>query len=456
MDPEVRLLLETPFDKIRYLGVIKLYTIDNHTQEDIRHDFARIDPPFQFKRWLEKHAISKKILKDHAIYVRNWRNCYPHAEEEWRWLILGGIVATAPTSSTPNCPLYQIHLSAFQLHITSLDDPDIFRNFRRLLFFTLVHFELSFDEHRWAPDGRGLYARTPALREGLSRLSHLHNEVVAALKHYRQNNPQTDHAILQGAYLYNNAIVTTGHHRQLLDVLAILLLILRAGLPDIYVSLKRDFVRQARYLLQTNDPRISMFEFLETLPNDQDGKVYLSQLYFAFDAYCRYIFMSRIGVNDFKAYYSYDQASFPRAGEGGFYDFFERKDFSAIKTVLASVDEQLGLISHETFNIWHTTLCYLLRRGKYEDMVSFAESFCLRLHQFTYQWNDTLPRQLNLDSALSYYLLGQAHERRNDPINAIVAFETAILIRNHVVVEGIRDPARSAALERLHVLQQGI
>ncbi|KAL4983844.1 hypothetical protein BDW68DRAFT_168160 [Aspergillus falconensis] len=96
-----------------------------------------------------------------------------------------------------------------------------------------------------------------------------------------------------------------------------------------------------------------MFEFLRTLLRGPDAQAQLGQLYIAFDAYCRYLWISRIGSGDFKAYFSYNQVSFPRADQGAFYDFFEDKDLGRIIAILASADEQIGPLSHETFSGLH-------------------------------------------------------------------------------------------------------
>lgn len=49
-----------------------------------------------------------------------------------------------------------------------------------------------------------------------------------------------------------------------------------------------------------------MFEALEKLSLESAGHLYL-----AFDAYCRNLWMSKVGKDGVKAHYSYNQASFP-------------------------------------------------------------------------------------------------------------------------------------------------
>jgi hypothetical protein len=414
---------------------------------------------------LDERDISKNINKDEVVFVKAFRNQYPQSQGVWSWLVFGddvllnngkleerfaefGLPALDDQYQIPRVVMF-IYLP---FNFAMLDDPTVFRNFRRLLFFTRVHFETSFERRVWEADDRGLYARSAELRAGLSRLSDLHNEVVAALKQFREKKPRVARNILRDVFAHNASVVMTSHHRQISDVLAVLLLVLRAGFNDVYLWLICDIIHLARRLIPQNDPRRVMFEFLETLPRGPDSHVQLSHLYFAFDAYCRHIWMSKMGGNNFKAYISYNQASFPRADPGGFYEFFEGKDLGTITAILASADEQLGPTSHETFLLWHTALRLFLSNGRSTEMVTLAQSLCLRLHPFTQQWDQTRPRQLYLDSALSYYLLGQAYESSDEPLNAFVAYDTVVHARNLVVADNRRDTTREAARERLHGL----
>ncbi|KAJ0419735.1 hypothetical protein BJY00DRAFT_313657 [Aspergillus carlsbadensis] len=406
--------LEARINRARYLSVIYLYVIEERILEQVQHSFAQREPPYrlnqsidQWKRWLEEHGISKNLSRDEVVFVKAFRNQY--AEESqgtWSWLVFGSGVLLdnmkleqrfAELETTSFDSHYQMPRPVTFIYLpfnfTLLDDPAIFRNFRRLLFFTRVHFETSFDRGSWAPNDRGLYARTAELRAGLSWLSQLHNEVVAALKQFKQGTPTRGRAILRDAFGHNEFIVNTSHHRQLSDILAVLLLILRAGFTDIYLWLISDLIHLARRHLRQNDPRRVMFEFLWTLPRGgPDAHVHLGQLYFAFAAYCRYLWRTRIGNDDLRAYISYNQASFPRADAGVFYDFFDGKDLATIDAILASVDEQLGQLSHEAFLLWHTALRFLLAESRSAEMVSITEGFCVRLRDFTTattQWGNT-------------------------------------------------------------------
>lgn len=76
-----------------------------------------------------------------------------------------------------------------------------------------------------------------------------------------------------------------------------------------------------------------MFEALQKLPIDSKGHLYL-----AFDAYCRHLWMSKVAQDGCKAHYSYNQASFPRADPGGFYDFYRGKSLNDITATLESAD----------------------------------------------------------------------------------------------------------------------
>ncbi|KAL4744695.1 hypothetical protein BDW72DRAFT_77356 [Aspergillus terricola var. indicus] len=84
-------------------------------------------------------------------------------------------------------------------------------------------------------------------------------------------------AVLREASLLHSSIVQYSHHRQFSDILAILLLVRRAGHENRYQSMKEDFIGRAKAALPQNDPRRSMFETLDHLEIDTTV-IYISPL----------------------------------------------------------------------------------------------------------------------------------------------------------------------------------
>lgn len=111
---------------------------------------------------------------------------------------------------------------------------------------------------------------------------------------------------------------------------------------------------EARKALSPNDPRRIMLECLRKLDLDQ-----ICHIYLAFDAYCRRLWMSKVKHDIMKAYFSYNQASFPRADVGEFYSLYNGMALDGIENILARVDLELGSYSTETFCLWHTAIEYL-------------------------------------------------------------------------------------------------
>lgn len=217
--------------------------------------------------------------------------------------------------------------------LDSLSRPDTVKNFQQLLFSTRVHFETSFDSGRWAADDRGLYARSADLRAGLTALSKLHNLIYHALGQFRIGRNERAGTLLRTAFLNLKTVVQIHHHRQFPDILAILRLLQQDGHDKIQHLLAEFLVHWSRLVLSHNEPRRMMFEALQKLPIDSKGHLYL-----AFDAYCRHLWMSKVAQDGCKAHYSYNQASFPRADPGGFYDFYRGKSLNDITATLESAD----------------------------------------------------------------------------------------------------------------------
>lgn len=332
-------------------------------------------------------------------------------------------------------------------NLTSLSDSGVFERFQRFLFQARVHFESSFDSEKWAPDNRGLYARNDELRAGLAELSTLHNMLIDALNQFKEGKNSRGGALIRNAFVLQESIVKNHHHRQFPDILAILSTMQRSGRGEICGYMTKNLFEWARISLQDNDPRRIMFEILKDLPLDS-----MDHLYLAFDSYCRRLWMSRAGSNHYKAHYSYNQASFPRAETGEFFDLYKGKRLDEIFLILREVDKELDEYSHETICLWHTAIRYLHAEGRYAEMVKISKALCMRLVQLEEIFDYSQRRQLNLDASLSYYLLGQAEEAQGDLMNALGSFALSVSTRKQVVPNNKWDPAKAAALRNVESL----
>ncbi|OQE20423.1 hypothetical protein PENSTE_c013G02027 [Penicillium steckii] len=334
---------------------------------------------------------------------------------------------------------------------TALSDPNIFKSFQRLLFYTRVHFEFCFDAGIWTPDRRGLYARTPDLRASLSQLSQLHNEIVDALRQIDAGKTTRGRALIQNASSLYLPIVRSYHHRQFSDLLAILLLLQRGGQVEVMHDMRRRLQSLARSNLLRNDPRKVIFGALDDphLPLDPTGHLYL-----AYDAYCRHLWFSRTGRAQVKDHFSYNQASFPRADIGGFYEIFLGKPLGLVKLDLFRIDGDLGEESHEAFSIWHTAIRSFGYEQKHEEMFELAQILCIRVDRLGLEFDYHQWRQLNLDSSLSYFLLGDAYHRISDFQNARAAFYEACRLRDIIIPAERYDSTRIAALRKLDFITQ--
>lgn len=327
--------------------------------------------------------------------------------------------------------------------ITAPSNPTTFRTFQYLLFTTRIHFESSFDNGTWAPNHRGLYARGPGLRDEVGGLSKLHNRVFYALRHFKKGQNDQAQELLQDAFALHRSVVRYSHHRQIPDILAILLMVWRAGNKRLQHAIRDDLVTLAAQSLPQNDPRSLMLECLGRLDLDQ-----IRPLYLAFDAYCRSLWMERAAGSDIAAYVSYNQARFPRADEGGFYTLYKGMTFVGIQNTLARVDVELEPFSHENMLLWHTALEYLWSRGKFTEMACICAHLSQRIHQLGTEFDYTQNQQLNHDASTTFLYLGLAHEAMGCPYTARVAFKHAAQLRDKVISGNAWDPARKAALDK--------
>lgn len=328
-----------------------------------------------------------------------------------------------------------------------LQDPHCHRYFRRLLFYTRVHFDQSFHDGTWAPDQRGLYARTPELQGRLQRLSKLHNKILDALAQFRAKRTDTAWVLIRRSFWLIDDAVQSIHHRQIPDVLAILLLLQKSEHgAAIHEAMIRHLYFTAQKFLCQESPVRAIFECLAELPEDPSG-----HLYIAYDAYCRHIWKLNTGDDRLKALWSFNQASFPRAEakEGGFFKPFQGLQPWDIEMQLREVEGDLGLFSTETFSLWHMVAHWFHRKEKFEHMEYFLQILCARVNDMGAEFDYTGRHQLNFDCMMSFSLLGVSLESQGELMSAMIALNRAIAIRSQIIPNEMWDPGKLAALRRL-------
>lgn len=331
-----------------------------------------------------------------------------------------------------------------------LRQSEVFRVFQRLIFNTRVHFDSSFDANLWAADERGVHARSPELRRELKILSDMHNKFVEACKQLESGNTYRGWVIIRSTFELNDRIVRIQHHRLFPDLLGVLLLLQQRGspaAPGLDHLLRKDLCNWARVYLPGNDPRRQFFELIMLAPLES-----IHHLYLTFDSQCRELWNSNIQDNEIGSYYSYNQASFPRADRGNFYSLFERKTVFEICDLLGRGDERFGFYSTEAFCLWHTALQYFCSAELYDYMAYVSAKLCGRLKNFTDRWDHSLPTQLNHDAAMTFYLHGHVEDARGNSMNALYAFRQCIMLRSQVVDGEKLDFLRGIALRRLETI----
>ncbi|KIX98115.1 uncharacterized protein Z520_06195 [Fonsecaea multimorphosa CBS 102226] len=204
-----------------------------------------------------------------------------------------------PGSNLP--PRRSIEVIEVPCPIPALKDPHKFRVFQRFLWLATQHFNSCFDHNIWKKDG-GDPSTGGDLRADLKKLSNLHNMLVDACQH-----PERRGVLEPKAFNTLQVVANTNHHRQMPDILAVLLLLERSGRSDLKASLVQRLSNLAESM-ELNDPRRRMLDTLNSLPIDKDGHLPL-----AFDSCCRDLWRRRFRGDDLMACYTYYQAPFPEA-----------------------------------------------------------------------------------------------------------------------------------------------
>lgn len=334
--------------------------------------------------------------------------------------------------------------------LSSLHQPDVFRNFQRLIFNTRVHFDSSFEANLWAPDERGIHARNPQLRKELQILSDMHNQFVEAFKQFKSGNMRRGWVIVRSTFELSGQVVRMQHHRLFPDLLGILLLLQRRGYreaPGLDGLLREHLCLMARVHLPYNDPRRQFFEFIRLVPLES-----IRHQYLMFDSQCRQLWSSKVTGNSIESYYSYNQASFPRMDRGQFYSLFEGKSIAEILNILSDGDRLFGVYSTEAICLWHTALQYFTSNERHDDMGYVANRLCVRFQRFKDGWDHNLPAQLNHDTAMSFFLHGHAEDAQGNTMSAIDAFYQCVILRSQVLRRETFDPLKGIALRRLEVI----
>ncbi|GAM33876.1 hypothetical protein TCE0_013f01090 [Talaromyces pinophilus] len=449
------------------LEVIRLSQIEGWKSKKVKTtletDYLGFSPLVSMDIWkqlLERLGIRKNLCRDEVIFIKNFLGPGPVT---FKCLIFADDVllnvkdikkylrksnGSTLKSNKGNCRT--ITFLPLPRTIKKLDEPHVFENFRRLLFYTRAHFEKSFEQGVWKSDQRGLYNRSPEYRAELTKLSYMHNMVVDALHRFDEGDSQTGWALIRNASASNREIVKSRHHRQFSDILAILLLVRRKTYiaekdkSVIEESLSENLHDFATNELKSNDPQSAMFEALPTLVLDLNGDLYL-----AYDFYCRYLWGLKTGHDQMKSFYSYNQASFPRADSGKFFDLFNGQKPQEIILDLQRIDEDLGRHSHETFSLWHMAAHWFRNNEMFADMDFLLQLLRDRVDELGDDYDYSQDRQLNFDCMMSFSLLGDALENRGFILNAMDAFHNAVKIRSRIVPSDNWDPGKAGALRRL-------
>lgn len=357
------------------------------------------------------------------------------------------------TVDVPQAP--KILFISLPFTFSRLNDPGVFKFIRRMLWLANQQFTSYFDRGTWNGDNNGLYNRTDEMRIGLTELSILHNKVVDAIRHYRDNRDIGKQMLEDLVSRPSEEIVTTHHHRQIGDLLSIIRLLQR-DLPECEVKgsggLQNTFCTALSQLAvkeDPEDPRRRLLESLSQLPDNRDWDPE-GHFLVAYDTYCRHLWMKRLGEDNIIVFYSYNQASLPRAEQGKFYERFQRQEVTRIRSDLEQMDISLGEYRTETFCIWHTAIRSLLNEERYDDAMVISSELVKRIEEPD-EPQDFTPKQLNFDASMSLFLQGRALERQARSLPAVDLewqtkqkqalgyFQAACKLRELIVPESVWD-----------------
>ncbi|KAH7371513.1 hypothetical protein BKA66DRAFT_469446 [Pyrenochaeta sp. MPI-SDFR-AT-0127] len=463
-------MLDTNEWSHRRLDAVRLYILDNMTLKQLKqevkigHQGSEVSlTTDQWKILLRSWGIFKYIRPEEASFIRTKRGTIMR-EGYWNCLLLAnGILldireveryykrraaSRTGTAKPPAKGSARRHITFVPMpfSINSLSDIPTFENFRRLLWFTGVHFDSCFATGIWSKDNNGLYGRSNELIFGLKKLSKLHNMLCDAFRHCKSGSSGSMNigfALMRSAFSLNETIVRIYHHRQFSDILALALLAQREGPPDIHKLLRSNLCDLANKVLHPNDPRRHIFQTLTRLNLDSAG-----DLWVAFDTYCRHLWMPRAGADEIKAYYSYNQASFPRADTGQFYALYAGKCLDEFDRILEQVDEAFEEYSTARFVMWHTAIRYLLKDARHADAETISRRLCSRLSRPDIVNQCSEQPQLNVDLSLSFYLFGVAQFAQLKHQDSMENFQKCINTRWRLVQGYSWDPTLGAALEK--------
>lgn len=444
---------------------------------------------YRDKKWtsrLTSHSVFKNVQPDEAVRVLVEQNKDNSPTQRWRLLVTANGLLLNINDIEDYCKRTGINIQSItcrdQQHPTTrrqlffvrlpfefhtLNDPEVFRDFQRMLWLAGVHFHSCFDSGKWTADGNGLYNRDDSHIADLAELSRLHNGLVDAIQKKKINDEHIkkfgddggdgDGTLWQA--LTNLAkrnlaqIVTTDHHRQMPDILGIIRMLQMSGHAAIQSELCDQLQQNVDKYLGSGDPRRKLFHHLSKLPDGMqwDPEGHIPQ---AFDAYCRDIWMTKLGTGDtngMKPYYSYNQATFPRADPGRFYEKFHNKKVGEIIAILEGVDREMGLYESPTFCLWHTAINYL---HEDPDKAGFQRVSSRLAERVSNPKEGVIfdHGQLNFDAAQTLYFLGLAQsycQRKGS--EAIIYFEKALNVRRLSVNSLVWDPLTKIILEALVV-----
>ncbi|KAG4437232.1 hypothetical protein IFR05_007286 [Cadophora sp. M221] len=357
--------------------VTERYVLDGITEPELmkQMEIPDLNSHAKWITWLRANGIFKNAEREEKIRILLESRRRNVSMGRWMFLVLANGVLLDLTDLETKCERKSQEAAQkgeISIHAAA-NQSDVSPTTRKHLF--------NFDTGRWASDLSGYYNRRDTDRDELKKLSRFHNTIHEALAQSRRGQELPSGPFTSAGFRQMDRIVNINHHRQLPDILGIIHLIQR-NLPGALSQGERTLVSVlckhlhdcGKKWLQPTDPRIQLFELLKELPQDQEWDP-KGHMVMAFDAYCRHLWFDRLGSNDLKAYYSFNQASFPRSEPGEFYEKFRGKSLGEIRIILQKVDAELEQYSVATFCLWHTSIHYLFQERRYSD----SEALCREL-----------------------------------------------------------------------------